>query len=303
MLTVSNYHYIRNSFETKFPSIFGLTASEFDSQLKMLKNTGEFISPNDFVLNSSEVLKSKDNLIMITFDDGLLEQFEYAVPILENHDIPALFFANSHNSELKQISLVHKIHLLRSVVNGKILLDLITEENKLVISKVEELRARQIYIYDDEKSAVLKYILNFKLSFEEQKAIIDKVFNNYFDNEEVFTNLYMTNQQLIYLSKKGFLGSHAHSHQPLGLLDDKMITYELQHSKSYFEALTKTEIPFVSYPYGTKEAVTKKVTEIAKDSFYLFGFTVERGLNVEQQNPFSLKRFDCNDVIGGKNYK
>ena len=34
MLIVSNYHYIRKSFEAPYKSIFGVTPKEFKSQLK-----------------------------------------------------------------------------------------------------------------------------------------------------------------------------------------------------------------------------------------------------------------------------
>ena len=36
MLIASNYHYIRNSFESKYPSIFGLTPAEFKLQVEAM---------------------------------------------------------------------------------------------------------------------------------------------------------------------------------------------------------------------------------------------------------------------------
>ena len=52
MLTVVNYHYIRNEYRTKFPSIFGVTPTSFRKQLILLKEKGDFISIND--LNSNQ---------------------------------------------------------------------------------------------------------------------------------------------------------------------------------------------------------------------------------------------------------
>jgi hypothetical protein len=52
MLTVVNYHYIRNEYRTKFPSIFGVTPTYFRKQLILLKEKGDFISIND--LNSNQ---------------------------------------------------------------------------------------------------------------------------------------------------------------------------------------------------------------------------------------------------------
>lgn len=303
MLTVSNYHYIRENFETKFPSIFGITPKDFKIQLLKLKSIGQFISGNDLIKNGSEILKSKDNYFLITFDDGLREQFDLAMPILEDHNIPAIFFANSKNSQEKQISLVHKIHLVRSVVNEDYLLSHILSNSDVILSSQDLERSTKMYIYDNQKSAILKYLFNFKLDFREQEKFLNALFNAYFNDKEIFEKLYMSDSQLIKLSKMGFLGSHTHSHQPLGLFEDENILFELQYSKKYFENLTNTEISLVSYPYGTKAAVSENVVRIAKKCGYNYGFTTDRGNNDEFQDPLALNRYDCNDLIGGKNYK
>lgn len=59
MLTVSNYHYIRPNFKTKFPSIFGVTPDAFRNQLLLLKNQNEFISSHDLLANLAGVLVKK----------------------------------------------------------------------------------------------------------------------------------------------------------------------------------------------------------------------------------------------------
>jgi len=113
MLTVSNYHYIRGDFSTPYPSIFGMTPDNFSKQLLLLQNQGDFIEPNILVENSKEIIASKDNCFLITFDDGLKEQFDCALPILDELNIPAMFFINSINHIEKKVSLAHQIHLVR----------------------------------------------------------------------------------------------------------------------------------------------------------------------------------------------
>ena len=124
MLTVSNYHYIREDFSTPFPSIFGVTPIAFKSQLEKLKEVGKFVSPKELISNTDEILKAKENYILVTFDDGLREQFELAKPILDDLQIAAMYFINSINFIEKQVSLVHKIHLLRSQIAAADLLKL-----------------------------------------------------------------------------------------------------------------------------------------------------------------------------------
>jgi len=302
MLTVSNYHYIRNQFETKYPSIFGVSPSEFKQQLMLLKQQGSFISPIDLVNNVDEILNSKANNLLITFDDGLREQFDHALPILNELKIEALFFVNSRNFEEKKVSTVHKIHLLRSIISTREFLVKLNNAVNFYFPFEEKKRAENIYIYDDEKSAWLKYILNFKLNFREQETIIDGLFNNYFDEEEVLKSLYMSEQNIIDLAKKGCLGSHTHSHYPLGLLDSEGIKFELSNSKLFLEKVTNCKIDILSYPYGTSESSTDIVVDSAKADGYKIGFTTKRGINTSAEEHLLLNRFDCNDLIGGKNY-
>ena len=303
MLTVSNYHYIRENYKTNYPSIFGVTPYEFREQLLRLKNEGDFISATDLIKNTDLIINSKNNYILITFDDGLKEQFDFGFSILDLLNIPGLFFANSINYDQKKVSTVHKIHLLRSIISSD---DFLKSISKIDITKVNNIntsKAKEIYIYDDEKSAVLKYILNFGLTISEQEKIINSLFLLHYEELDVLNNLYFTELNIIELASKGFLGSHTHSHYPLGLLNRIDIISELQNSKVYFEKLTNSSINTVAYPYGTSQACTFEVAKIAESLGYKLGFTTKRGANIGGENKLLLNRYDCNDLIGGKNYK
>jgi peptidoglycan/xylan/chitin deacetylase (PgdA/CDA1 family) len=302
MLTVSNYHYIRDNFDSKFPSIFGLSPTAFKEQLLVMKNIGEFVSVNELILNVEAILKSKQNFFLITFDDGLKEQYHYALPILEELKVPAVFFANSINYIERKVSNVHKIHLLRSNVASQELLEIINESYPINFSIEDKIVAKGLYIYDDEESATIKYILNFKLNFVLQEEIIETLFSNYFDESYELDKLYMSVNEILDLSKKGFLGSHTHTHNPLGRLDKEKIKFELVHSKNYFECLTNSPVEVVAYPYGTPDACTPEVASIAVEAGYKLGFTTTRGINIATNNHLLLNRFDCNDMPGGKNF-
>lgn len=301
MLTVSNYHYIRPDFKTKFPSIFGITPMQFSNQLQLLKNEGSFISPAELSNHFQDILRSKENHILITFDDGLKEQYDYALPVLESMGIPAVFFASSINSEQNRVCTVHKIHLLRSVLPPEKMLQMLSTHTN-ALQDLEKSDAVAVYRYDDPATAELKYLLNFRMRFDLQEEIIGKMFANYFNEAEMVETFYMDKRNLIHLAQCNYLGSHTHQHYPLGLLPSEQISVELAHSKTYFETLSKTTISVVSYPYGTNEACTPAVSEAATKAGYKLGFTTNRGVNTSADNPLLLKRFDCNDLPGGKSY-
>lgn len=303
MLTVSNYHYIRENFKTEFPSIFGVSPIFFRQQLLMLQGTGIFIHPNDVMNNLDEILKSEQNYILITFDDGLKEQYDFALPILDELNITALFFINTINHIEKKVSLVHKIHLVRSVVSTVVLYEKLVYFTGKNLSLSEVKKAHEFYRFDDDLSAEFKYFLNVLLDYNTQEKFINGIFTQYFNESEVLENLYMNTNEIQELIKRGFIGSHSHTHLPLGLFNLETIRHELTISKSYLESLGNATIAFISYPYGTKEAVNGAVAKIAKEVGYEFGFTTKVGVNTIESNLLLLNRFDCNDLISGKNYK
>lgn len=301
MLTVINYHYIRETFNSKYPSIFGVTPSAFKHQLMLMRNEGEFLSTEDVSSDINTILNSKNNYLLVTFDDGLKEQFDVGLPILDELKIPAVFFLNSLNFENNKVSTVHKIHLLRSIIDPELFLRKINQKFKIDFLDFDKNKAQATYRYDSSLNAELKYILNFTLSFRQQELIIDEMFTNYFDETQVLKDLYMSCQNLLVLAEKKYLGSHTHSHYPLGLTDPATIQFELEHSKQYLEKFTNSKINIVSYPYGTDETCTDEVSIIAKSVGYNLGFTTKRGSNIGKENHLLLNRFDCNDLPGGKN--
>ncbi len=306
MLTVSNYHYIRDNFTTPYPSIFGVTPTFFKAQLLAMKEIGTYITPQEVLSNYEEVVNSSTNYVLITFDDGLKEQYLKAKPILDALGIQALFFINTLNFIEKEVTLVHKIHLLRSQMATAAFFDILKSfdtQGKTVLSEKERHQAILHYNYDDEETALLKFTLNFKLSLQEQQRLIQAIFDTHFDSDAIVKDLYMTEDQLKQLADVGMLGSHTHSHLPLGYLDAKEIEKECMLSKNYLAELTQQSIPFVSYPYGSQEACASPVGSIAKSIGHSVGFTMERGINTGNENPLLLKRFDCNDLPLGKNQK
>lgn len=302
MLTVSNYHYIRENFDAPFSSIFGVTPNAFENQLQELKNSGKFIHPNDLIQNSYEILNSKENYLLITFDDGLKEQFELALPILDELDVPAIFFVNSINHMEKKVSLAHKIHLIRSVISSDAIFQNLVNHTNRELNQQEVQQAHDFYRFDNHKNAELKYFLNILLDFSTQEKFINGIFARNFNETIVLENLYMNIEEIQKLIEKGFIGSHSHTHLPLGIYDEQTVKNELETTKVYLENLGGKTVDFVAYPYGTKEAATEEVAKIAKEVGYKFGFTTKIGFNDLSSNPLLLNRFDCNDLIGGKNH-
>jgi peptidoglycan/xylan/chitin deacetylase (PgdA/CDA1 family) len=304
MLTVSNYHYIREDFEAPFPSIFGLTPKAFEQQLCRLSETGTFLHPETLLADPDAVLSDDKNHILITFDDGLREQVDFALPVLDRLGIPALFFVNTVNRDSGEVSLVHQIHLVRGQIPPTELLRIFAGNGQAAaLSEQEKRVAERHYNYDDRPAAHLKYLLNLRLTADEQRTLIGPLFSRYFDAAAVLDDLYMQRGQIAHLARKGFLGSHTHSHVSLGAMPREGIIRELETSRSLLQLWSGKAISAVSYPFGDAGSCAPPVPQLAAEAGYTLGFTTERGINKAGQDKLSLKRFDCNDLPGGKNYR
>jgi len=298
MLAVANYHYIRKDFAAKYPSIFGLTPKEFEHQLIALSKQGEFISQEQLLGFRDKPFDK--NYILITFDDGLMEQYLLAKPILDRLGIPFVFFINTSNYIERKVSLVHKIHMLRSEIPSLEFLQLINKNFKLELDALEKHKAVMHYNYDDSETAELKYLLNFKLTHSEQQLLIDPIFSEIYKEKDIAKSLYFEDEMLKTLFNNGNLGSHAHNHVPLGKLHLNELDLELTSTQDFFHKKFSKHASILSYPYGSYEASSGISEALEKNDFKL-AFTMERAVNNDVETaPYLLSRYDCNDLPLGK---
>jgi peptidoglycan/xylan/chitin deacetylase (PgdA/CDA1 family) len=303
MLVAVNFHYVREDFSQKYPSIFGLTPSQFENQLIRLSKAGNFVSPKEILEHIIADRELPKNAILVTFDDGLKEQYDLAKPILDKMGIPAMYYINPINSNEKVVSTVHKIHLLRADFSLAYLSNLLFD-NKAQLSKEDELKAEIHYNYDDKETAHFKYYLNFKLSPIEQKVTIDELFSTLFSNEEeISADLYMQFDEIKEIAKNDELGSHGYEHFPLGQIESDLLLNLFIKADHYFKNRIGYKPFSISYPYGSFEACAGEVLKNSKNFDFVFGFSMERAANFyPKDNSLLLSRFDCNDVPGGKNF-
>ncbi len=308
MLLAVNFHYIREDFTAPYPAIFGKTPKAFRDQLELLSGFGEFVSPrqiSDFLTSGNSL---PEKAILITFDDGLKEQYELAKPILDQMGIPAVYFVNTRTLEEKKLLKVHLIHKVRSLLPPSEILEHfmgLEEYRGLGKSEKEKLKAYGVshYLYDSEENAFLKYLLNFVFTDEAVNAAFDHLFKEvlHLDPAKEHESLYMSSDQIGALGRNDAVGSHSHDHLPVGLLTEEQAKEQVIRSVQMLNDLGISPSAF-SYPYGSEEAVGE-VSSWLGDFGFSFALTMKRGSNSGLDNPMRLNRYDNNDVPGGKSFK
>lgn len=304
MFLAVNYHYIREKKTNK--GIYPITPSDFEKQLDLLGKHFKFISIPELVEMKKNNQKGDmgENYCLITFDDGLCEQYETAWSILKRKCIPAVFFVCTKPLFDGQLLRVHKIHYIRSIINHSDIensfFKVFKDKYSKKLKNMDSNSLKKTYRYDSEDEAYLKYLLNYVLSERDVDKFIDYLYEKYVGLEHDASDIYMIEEQIIELSKYDAIGSHTVSHRPLSKMDLQEAYSELSESKKTLEDLTNNKILAISYPYGGHSAVTKEVAKISEKIGYEIGFTTERSFNNSFIEPLLLARVDTNDVPGGK---
>jgi peptidoglycan/xylan/chitin deacetylase (PgdA/CDA1 family) len=299
VLLAVSYHYVATSRPAAPRAIFPVAVDEFASQLDALARDFEFVSRDDVTraVETGAVLPERSCLV--TFDDGLQQQLDLALPVLEARGIPAVFFASGAPIAERRVAYVHKVHLLREHVGDDELRAAIERElRQQGVDVPDSSEPPAMYPYDTPEAAALKYLLNFVLG-PTVTAPVDALFAASFSEEEVCGELYADEAGLARLEARGALGAHGYDHLPLATLDDARLRSDLQRSADVLASVTGVRPRMMSYPYGTAYAVDGRVARAAGEAGFTAALTMERAINRSLDEPLLLARVDTRDAPGG----
>jgi peptidoglycan/xylan/chitin deacetylase (PgdA/CDA1 family) len=94
-LLVLTYHRIGNPEHDPFdPGVFSATGDQFNEQISYLKRNLSLVTLEEALEFVDGTIKEKTRRcrVLITFDDGYLDNYEIAFPILLSHDVQGVFF-------------------------------------------------------------------------------------------------------------------------------------------------------------------------------------------------------------------
>ncbi len=294
-----NYHYFRDVSTGN--GIYPVSRRDFLKQIDLISKNYEFISQSD--VPNLKYKKNGKNKCLLTFDDGLKEQMD-AFDILKSIGVPSTFYVSTDAIQYKKAIDVHKIHYIRSEVKDSELFYQAKKNLDIKEIKFDRNILDKQYRYDSNEAKELKYLLNFIISDNEKKKFIDSIFKNLISQESKFCeDTYMNENDIINLHKYGCLGTHGASHRALGILSENEAKDDIIRSVDFLEKIIGSKVPSLSYPYGGPTAVPDLPNDFFCRLGLEFALTMERGINkFPIESIYQLKRFDTNDVIGGKFY-
>ena len=260
----------------------GLSISEknFDQILKNLTKKYEII-PIDKILFRLKK-KSEKHCIVLTFDDGYLDNFELALPVLEKYNVPATIFITTR-------FLDGDCHMwwyeLWNIIKKNETIEII-KKNKVNLWKCITFN-QKLKCFKDLRKIIIK------LNYKDQNKFLKEINQLKRPN---FKNLCLNRDHILKLDQHPLItiGSHTHSHAVLSNETESFVGLEIKKSKEILEKIVGHEINYIAYPFGNLQEVNKREFEITKKLGYKLGFTTNCK-KISIKDIYSLPRIAVNE--------
>ena len=278
------YHRI---LDKKLPGLYDsamyVTTTSLQLHIKEIKKHFDIVSVNELLKPSI----SGKGRCAFTFDDGWMDNYQCAYPVLKRLGVPATIFLTANIINTNRNLWFHSIwHLAnQSIKNNKQQALLNWFGNNLV----------EIHDTKITEETVANMALAFKdLEPSRIDNIIDMAYQDLDLERDAAPNM-LTWAQVSDMYDNGInIGSHGLSHYILTNIDDKVRRSEIFESRRIIEENNVTIDPVFCYPNGNwDEATIKHVIAAGHKG----AVTTTLGFNDSNTNPYQLKRIGLHEDI------
>lgn len=265
-----------------------LSPTHFDRILSEIKQAGfDIVSMNSLFNDKGEFVQPEKLQFAITFDDGYLDNYEVALPIMQKHQVDST------------------IYLSYGHVDGKYRF-----WYELMTNGINATAKTQIDLSDwglgtialssaDEKELAIAQLNNWLKQFDNQQRqeYLSSILNKLeLSAEQIPVSAMMDWDMVSAMRHAGVdFGSHTLSHPILS--KEKLATMrdEVILSKQFIEDKLGHTINGFAYPNGTEDDYDDDTVLAVKDAGYGYAVTTISGTNYADADPFQLKRINLFD--------
>jgi peptidoglycan/xylan/chitin deacetylase (PgdA/CDA1 family) len=277
-----NYHRIGDPQACAYDrEVFSCTAQRFEEHVTLLKDRFELVNLERLRFYLKRGAPTTQPLALITFDDGYIDNYRAAFPVLRKLDATAVFFLPTGFIGTDRIPWWDQVAwVLRRARQKQLRLSTSPEVFSLEPAAVERTISRLLRLVKEHRH----------LGFERQIEDIRKACGN--DTPCPEEPLFLTWEHAHEMHAAGMdIGSHTHSHCVLSQLNEAEQEKELAVSKDILEGQLKTKVTSVAYPEGNKWAYSDETFAVARRLGYEVGFSYRGHTNpLPLTNRFEIGR-------------
>lgn len=295
------YHYVRPAPEG-LPFFRYLHLDDFRRQLDHFQRQFHLIGLKELLAVFEGEPVREDGMIL-TFDDGLIDQHRHVLPELLSRGLWGVFYVPTGPLATGRLLDVHRIHLVLGRHGGTVAMDRlarIVEDHMLVDRTVREFRELTYRNHNEDANTTLfKRTLNYYIGYEWREEILNRIWEQLGKALPGAEDWYMFPEALRALASEGMLlGSHGVNHRVFAKLSLEEQRIEIDESFAFLDALTGgLAVRTFCYPYGGFHTFTAETEHLLSNAGCRFSFNVEhRDITVADlaTRRQALPRYDCN---------
>ena len=289
-LLVLNYHRIGNADEDLFdPGIFSATAEQFNKQITYLKHHFSLVTLEEALafIEGTNKEKARRCRVLITLDDGYLDNYKIAFPILCSHGVQGVFFLVTSMVDSCQIPWWDHIAYLMKTARRR----------RFSLSYPSDLAV------NIDKSGLAESVQAVLQSFKRptntspERFIRELTAETQGDDPPKTQRRFLNWEEAREMSRAGMaIGSHSHSHHVLSQLNPEQLFEELSISQTILKQEIGVQANVLAYPVGSKSSFTDDTQSKLRASGYRGAFSHYGGVNL--QGVCSLYDIKRNKVFG-----
>jgi len=268
---LSNISFVNNYF-SGIATIFFLHRVYPPEKNKLFPNENMKVSPEfleEFILKLKakgyefisidrlyEILQNKEKVkkqIVFTLDDGYKDNYKIAYPIFKKYNTPFVIYLTTSFPE-------RNAYLWWYVIE-----DILIENNEIILGSGQKFICKTKEQKNNIFLKIREMIKGFnKNEFQER---LNNLLKNYkIDWVKKCSELTMDWEQIINISKDNLctIGGHTKNHYALNRLSETEIIEEVMGANKIIESKIGKKVEHFSYPFGTRNEITKRESNIVK---------------------------------------
>ncbi len=268
-----------------------ISIKNFEEQIKYLSRSYNIMSAHEMAAHIKKKIPFPPNSAVITFDDGVKNNFVNAFPILQKYNVKATVFLTADYIDTLKINWSNKFYYFVK----KISLSEFVEEFKKAFPAYSNLIEKV-----DQKSTIenINFILKYKVDDDIREKFIQGLYNKFrieISKEEI-KDLYLTWKEVKKMADAGIsFGSHTSTHPVLSVLDYEKAEREIASSKKNIEIKLNKKIDLFAYPYGNKGSFDSNTKKILAGYNFLCAVSTIEGFDNLNSDLYELKRISIVD--------
>lgn len=283
------YHRVNDlpQVEASISDRLTVSAKTFHTQIKYLIRNFNIVAMDELIQCIRSQTKLPENAVIITFDDGYLDNYNFAFPILKKFQVPAT------------------IYLATDFINSNRYLwwDILEEivlnpEVELKMLFLPEFKEQGINFAGLDRVGFYWEIYSYLKSLEpfRRNLLLKKIFQSVQKSQEeidLSSRKMLDWEHVVEMSQYRIsFGAHTQSHTILSKISLAQATNEIVNSKNEIEYRIQKRVTSFAYPNGGPDTFNHDIIDILEQSGFESAVTTVKGFVKPHDDVYQLRRYN-----------